>query len=71
MSATGPRIGRVGAFRARMAGALARKDGLPVTACPHKVRGEWDERVKARFWIKGWQRADRVLRDTERATQAP
>ena len=65
-----PSIGRVGAFRARMAGALARRDGQPVTACPHNPAGSWDERVKARYWIRGWQRADKVLGDTERATQA-
>lgn len=73
MSASGPRIGRVGAFRARMAGALARRDGQAVTACPHDPGGTWDEQVKARFWIRGWQRADMVLRedDAQRATQAP
>ena len=63
-------IGRVGAFRARMAGSLARRDGQPVTACPYNPGGDWDEQVKARFWIRGWQRADVVLRE-ERATQAP
>jgi len=65
-----PQIGRVGAFRARMAGALARKDGKPVTDCPYDPSGSWDERVKARYWIRGWNRADMVLSGTEQATQA-
>ena len=62
MSAESPRIGRIGAFRARMAGALARRDGQPVTACPHRARGTFEERVRARYWIRGWMRADKVLR---------
>lgn len=66
-----PSIGRVGVFRARMAGALARRDGEPVTACPHDPSGQFDERVKARYWIRGWQRADKVLTEADRATQAP
>lgn len=64
----GPQIGRVGAFRARMAGALARRDNQPVTACPHDPQGDWNDRVKARYWIRGWSRADKVL--SEQATQA-
>lgn len=64
-----PTIGRVGAFRARMAGALARKDGQPVTACPFSIDGDWNERVKARYWIRGWNRADKVLTDDQQATQ--
>jgi hypothetical protein len=45
-----------------MAGALARRDGQPVTACPDKIRGAWAERVRARYWVLGWYRADKVLR---------
>jgi hypothetical protein len=63
-------IGRVGAFRARMAGALARRDGQPVTANPYSTNGDFNERVKARYWIRGWNRADTVLREPQRATQA-
>lgn len=71
MSGGTPRIGRVGVYRARMAGALARRDNQPVTGCPHDPNGDWDERVKARYWIRGWQRADKVLGGVEQATQAP
>lgn len=61
MSVAG-RIGRVGAFRARTAGALARREGKPVTDCPYSPAGDWNERVKARYWVLGWTRADSVLR---------
>lgn len=71
MSNGTPRIGRIGTFRARMAGALARRDGQPVTACPHDPNGSWDDRVEARYWIRGWQRADKVLTEDDGATQAP
>ena len=62
MTTTAVSVGRVGAFRARMAGANARRDGLPVTACPDLIRGEWAERTRARYWVLGWYRADKALR---------
>lgn len=70
MSSTisGDGVGRLAAFRARVAGASARRRGLPSTAVPYKVKGTYRERTLARFWLRGWVRADRVLR--EDATQA-
>lgn len=55
-------IGRVGAFRARMAGAVARRDNQPAKACPHDLNGSWRERTLGRYWLRGWVRADAVLR---------
>lgn len=54
------------AFRAQLAGAEARREGLPVTACPYKVGGSAGDRVKARMWIRGYSRADMVLSNRER-----
>lgn len=56
-------IGRLAAFRARVAGASARRAGQPSTACPYKVAGPFRERTLARYWIRGWVRADMVLRE--------
>ena len=57
MSEANPKIGRIGAFRARREGVKAAIDGLPATACPYKLNGTYEERVKARMWIRGHARA--------------
>jgi hypothetical protein len=65
----GQGVGRLAAFRARVAGASARRAGQPVTAVPYKVDGPWRERTLSRYWVRGWVRADAVLRES--ATQTP
>ena len=57
-------VGRLAAFRARVAGASARRAGQPSTSVPYKVAGSYRERTLARFWMRGWVRADMVLSDT-------
>lgn len=61
MSDARPRIGRIGAFRARLAGAAACRDGAPVTACPYSLDGTYEQRIKARYWVKGYSRAQMIL----------
>ena len=56
-------IGRIAAFRARMAGALARRDEQPATSCPYTLNGDWRNRTLGRYWLRGWHRADMALRD--------
>ena len=65
----GTGVTRLSAFRARVAGASARRAQQPVTDCPFKASGTWRQRTLARYWTLGWLRADAVLRDS--ATQAP
>ena len=54
-------IGRVAMFRARVAGALARRDGQDAIDCPYDLNGDYYDRARARFWLRGWARADRAL----------
>jgi len=61
MSEANPKIGRIGAFRARREGVKAAIDGLTAKGCPYKVNGTYEERVKARMWVRGWSRATIAL----------
>jgi hypothetical protein len=65
----GTGVGRLAAFRARIDGASARRAGKPSKAVPYAVNGPFRERTLARYWMRGWVRADLVLR--EAATQGP
>ena len=41
-----------------LAGARAKREDRPVTACPYDPRSPKAlERFKARYWIKGWNRS--------------
>lgn len=76
MSEANPKIGRIGAFRARREGVKAALDGQPATECPYKILGTYEQRVKARYWMRGWARATAQLarireQQQQRATQAP
>lgn len=76
MSETNPRIGRIGAFRARREGVQAALEGKPAKDVPYLVNGDFEQRVKARYWMRGWARATQQIarqkaRETQRATQAP
>lgn len=76
MSDAHPRIGRIGAFRALRAGVAARRDGVPLEACPYDLGGPFEQRVKARYWVRGWTRANSVMAkrglvSAEGATQGP
>jgi len=57
MSETNPKIGRVGAMRARREGVAAAITGSGAGDCPYKVNGDYEQRVKARYWMRGWARA--------------
>lgn len=61
MSEANPKIGRIGAFRARREGVKAALDGLTAKDCPYKITGTYEERVKARYWVRGWARATAAL----------
>ena len=72
MSETNPRIGRIGAFRARREGVAAALEGKTAVDCPYSVGGNYEERVKNHFWMRGWARATQAIerkrrRDAERA----
>jgi ribosome modulation factor len=58
MSEANPKIGRIGAFRARREGVKAALDGQSAAVCPYKIMGDYEERVKARYWMRGWARAN-------------
>lgn len=61
MSEANPKIGRIGAFRARREGVAAALADKPATECPYKIMGDYEERVKARYWVRGWARANVAL----------
>lgn len=76
MSEANPRIGRIGAFRARREGVAAALAGKSAADCPYQIGGNYEERIKARYWMRGWARATAQIARTkqqqdERATQAP
>lgn len=64
MSETRPRIGRIGAFRARREGVNAAIDGQPATANPYRIDPEakFEERIKATYWARGYARATMEMR---------
>ena len=64
MSSPDTTVGRLAAFRARVAGASARRAGQPSSDCPYKLNGSFRERTLGRYWVRGWVRADMVLRES-------
>lgn len=71
MSETSPRIGRIGAFRARREGVAAALAGTPAKDCPYAVNGNYEERVKARYWMRGWARARIAMIRNKREQASP
>lgn len=69
-------IGRVSAWRALLEGSQAARDGKTAKDLPYPYFGGANDRMKARFWLRGFSKARNLLAKQEAAardgaTQAP